>query len=62
MLGGDELAEKGRFLKCDSRNCWVVCEVVLFSHGLVLDQRAVLLEETCMVSLWSVRRFQRIGA
>jgi hypothetical protein len=56
MLWRNVLAEKGRFLECDCRDCWVICEVVLFSHCLVLDQRAILLEQTSMVSLWSVKR------
>ena len=51
MLGRDMLAEEGGFLESNCGDGRIVGQVILLAHRLVLDQRAIFLEQTGVVSL-----------
>lgn len=51
MIGRDLFAEERRFLKCDCRDGGVIGQVVLLPHCLVLDERAICLEQARVVTL-----------
>jgi hypothetical protein len=51
MIWCDVFAEEGRFLKRNSRNRRIVCQIVPLPHRLILDELSELLEQAGMISL-----------
>lgn len=54
MFGCDYLAEERRFLERNCRDGRIVGQIVLLAHGLVLDERAILLKQASVIALCCV--------